>query len=414
MEIARYSIGTGDRFGLQGQAQLAAVQKALGEGVELAIVWNKSHREHSIVGTDQTAVMEEANQAVQALGWRGQYFVDADHIGLGNVDLFIESSNFYTLDVADFIGKKAEEAKLKSFVNKYSRFIGELAIPGMDQPLLISEDVLQTIAEKYLYAVQEAGKIYRYIEEQKGGGNFITEVSMDETAEPQSPIEMLFILAAIADEKIPAQTIAPKFSGRFNKGVDYIGDVDLFYQEFEEDLCVIKYAVEHFGLPKNLKLSVHSGSDKFSIYKPIRELIAKHGAGIHVKTAGTTWLEELIGLAESGGEGLSLAKQIYASSYQRFDELCDPYASVIDIDKTALPTPAEVQTWSSEQYVHALRHDQSCSVYDTNLRQLLHVGYKVAAELGDRYLNALRENKEVVAKNVMVNLFERHIRPLFL
>lgn len=414
MKIAKYSIGTGDRFGLQGQAQLAAVQRALNEGVELAIVWNKSHREHSIVGSSQSAVMEEARQAVQELNWKGQYFVDADHIGLGNVDLFIESSNFFTLDVADFIGKKSEDTKLKTFVNKYRTFAGELVIPGIDQPLLISEELLQAIAEKYLYGVQEAGKIYRYIAEQKGSGNFITEISMDETAEPQSPIEMLFILAAIADEKIPAQTIAPKFSGRFNKGVDYIGDVELFGQEFEEDLCVIKYAVEHFGLPQNLKLSVHSGSDKFSIYRPIRELIDKHGAGIHVKTAGTTWLEELIGLAEAGESGLDLAKQIYASSYERFDELCGPYASVIDIDRAALPTPAELQVWSSEQYVNALRHDQSCITYDTNLRQLLHVGYKVAAELGDRYLNALAENKEIVAKNVTENLFDRHIRPLFL
>lgn len=414
MEIAKYSIGTGDRFGMQGKAQLVAVQKALDEGVELAIVWNKSHREHSIVGTNQLAVMAEARQAVQELDWKGQYFVDADHIGLGNVELFIKSSNFFTLDVADFIGKNAEGANLTSFVNKYREFIGELVIPGIDQPLIISEDLLQTIAEKYLYAIQEAGKIYRYIEKQKGTGNFITEVSMDETAEPQSPIEMLFILAAIADERIPAQTIAPKFSGRFNKGVDYIGDVDRFRQEFEEDLCVIKYAVEHFGLPGNLKLSVHSGSDKFSIYQPIRALLAKHGAGIHVKTAGTTWLEELIGLAEAGGEGLDVAKLIYASSYKRFEELCDPYASVIDIDKAVLPPPSEVQAWSSEEYVNALRHNQNCSAYDTNLRQLLHVGYKVAAELGDRYLNALRENEDVVAKNVTENLFERHIRPLFL
>lgn len=237
---------------------------------------------------------------------------------------------------------------------------------------------------------------------------------MDETADPQNPLEMLFILAAIADEKIPAQTIAPKFSGRFNKGVDYIGDVDKFSQEFEEDLCVIQYAVSNFGLPGDLKLSVHSGSDKFSIYKPIRKLIDKHGAGIHVKTAGTTWLEELIGLAEAGGGGLDIAKQIYVSSYERFDELCGPYASVIDIDRNALPTPEELKGWTSKQYVESLRHDQACQAYDNNLRQLLHVGYKVAAELGDTYLDALKENEEIVAKNVTENLYDRHIKPLFL
>jgi hypothetical protein len=151
-----------------------------------------------------------------------------------------------------------------------------------------------------------------------------------------------------------------------------------------------------------------------SIYQPIRELTRKHDAGIHVKTAGTTWLEELIGLAEAAGEGLDIAKRVYAASYHRYDELCTPYESVIDIDREALPHPDELQDWTSEQYVSALRHDQSCPDYDVNLRQLLHVGYKVAAEMGDVYLTALQKNEEVVAKNVTENLFDRHLVPLFL
>ncbi|MGW8311620.1 MAG: tagaturonate epimerase family protein [Desulfuromonadales bacterium] len=414
MRIEKYSMGTGDRFGLQGKAQLSAVMQAKTQGVDLAIVWNKSHREHKIVNTSPQAVRKEADQAVANLGWRGQYLVDADHIGLGNVDLFLDSSDFFTLDVADFIGKKADQESLQAFIGKHSHLLGELKLPGIDRPLSISRDLLQSVAEKYLYAVQEAGKIYRHILKNKGDGNFITEVSMDETADPQTPVEMLLILAAIADEKIPAQTIAPKFTGRFNKGVDYLGDVVQFRKEFEADLCVIKYAVKTFGLPENLKLSVHSGSDKFTIYRPIRELIGKHDAGIHVKTAGTTWLEELIGLAEAGGEGLEIAKQIYSSSYDRFDELCTPYASVIDIDRKALPTPETLNNWTSTQYVEALRHDQSCPAYNVNLRQLLHVGYKVAAEMGETYLHALRKYHVVVSRNVSENLLERHIRPLFL
>ena len=414
MDIAKYSIGTGDRFGLQGKAQLAAVLKARDQGAELAIVWNKSHREHTIVKTIPKDVRVEADQAVSECGWTGQYFVDADHIGLGNVDLFLESSDFFTLDVADFIGEKADDESLAEFRRKYSQLVGELTIPGIEQPLSVTADLLESVAEKYLFAVQEAGKIYRHIANMRGSGNFITEVSMDETAEPQTPVDLLFVLAAIADENIPAQTIAPKFSGRFNKSVDYIGDVEQFRREFEEDICIIKYGVKAFGLAENMKLSVHSGSDKFSIYKPIRELTRKHDAGIHLKTAGTTWLEELIGLAEAGGEGLRIAKQIYVSSYNRFEELCTPYSSVIDIDREALPEPAEVEEWTGERYVKALRHDQTCPNFDVNLRQLLHVGYKVAAEMGDTYLNAIRENEEVVAKNVTENLFDRHIAPLFL
>ena len=165
---------------------------------------------------------------------------------------------------------------------------------------------------------------------------------MDETESAQSPVELLIILAAIADESIPVQTIAPKFSGRFNKGVDYIGDVTQFEREFALDVAAISYSIKHFGLPENLKLSVHSGSDKFSIYPAIHATIQRFNAGVHLKTAGTTWLEELIGLAESGGDALLLAKEIYAEAFAHSAELCAPYATVIDIDASKLPAPCEV------------------------------------------------------------------------
>ena len=90
-------------------------------------------------------------------------------------------------------------------------------------------------------------------------------------------------------------------------------------------------------MPADLKLSVHSGSDKFSIYGPIRRAIRRTGAGLHIKTAGTTWLEELIGLAAAGGDGLEMAKEIYRTALGRSDELCGPYAAVIDIDPAQLP-----------------------------------------------------------------------------
>ena len=156
---------------------------------------------------------------------------------------------------------------------------------------------------------------------------------------------MLLILAALADEGVPVQTIAPKFTGRFNKGVDYVGDLAQFEKEFRDDLAVIAFAVGKFGLPANLKLSVHSGSDKFSLYPIMRRAIRDTGAGLHLKTAGTTWLEEVIGLAEAGGDGLALAKEIYAKALAKKDELCAPYATVIDIDAAKLPTAETVNGW---------------------------------------------------------------------
>jgi hypothetical protein len=171
--------------------------------------------------------------------------------------------------------------------------------------------------------------------------------------------------------------------------------------------------VEKLGLPGNLKLSVHSGSDKFSIYPAIQKAIQKFDAGIHVKTAGTTWLEEVIGLAQAGGKGLKIAKKIYVKSLDRYDELAGPYATVLNIDKSKLPTAEEVQGWNSDQFANALIHDQSCKEYNSNFRQLIHIGYKIAAELGYEYLAALDDFREVIAKNVKNNLLERHLKLLF-
>jgi len=414
MKLERLSFGMGDRFGHQGKAQLQAIIQAKEAGIDIVPVWNKSFREHQFVHTSPAAVREEADAAVKALGWTGSYFVDADHIGLNSVDHFIPSSDFYTLDVADFTGKAASSQDAEAFMNKFSEYTGILEIPGIDAAFEIDKERLRAIADKYLPAVKEAGRIYRHIESEKGRGNFITEVSMDETDDPQTPVELFFILAAVSEEGIPAQTIAPKFTGRFNKGVDYVGDVRQFEKEFNDDLAVIAFAIKEFALSENLKLSVHSGSDKFSIYKPIGDAIRLTGAGVHVKTAGTTWLEELIGLAEAGGEGLVIAKDVYRKALDRMDELCTPYAAVIDIDPLKLPKVGDVSDWDGKTFAASLRHDQACGAYNMHFRQLLHIGFKIAADMEDRYLNALKEYEAVIAKHVCENLFDRHIKRLFM
>ncbi|MEO7934599.1 MAG: tagaturonate epimerase family protein [Chthoniobacterales bacterium] len=413
MNIEKYTIGTGDRFAHQGRAQLHAVQKASQAGISIFPVWNKSNREHTIIHSEPDDLRAEADAAVEALSWSGAYYVDADHIGLKTVDRFINASNFYTLDVADFTGKAADAGALDSFVTRMEKYLGSLSIPGIATPFELTPNIVRAAAEKFLLAIQEAGKIYRYVVEKKGEGNFVTEVSVDETDTPQTPVELFLILAMIAGEKIPAQTIAPKFTGRFNKGVDYVGNLAQFEKEFDEDLSVIAFAISEFGLPKTLKLSVHSGSDKFSLYPIINRLVKKHDSGLHVKTAGTTWLEEVIGLAEAGGMALEIAKDVYAGAYARFDELTGPYATVIDIDKTRLPAPEEVSQWDSEKYVNTLRHVQSNSDYNQHFRQFIHVGFKIAAEMGARYTDALKANETIIARNVTGNLFDRHIQPLF-
>ena len=378
MTIGKYSFGVGDRFAHEGINQLKALIEAEERfGVHFVPVWNKSNREHQIVGTEPIETRREADAAVKALNYKGQYFVDADHINLTNVDRFIDSSDFFTIDVADYIGKTG------------------------------------SVEERFLPAIKEAGRIYRHIAEKKGAGNFVTEVSMDEVDEAQTPEELRYILREIAKEGIPVQTIAHKFTGRFNKGVDYRGDLARFEREFEQDLLVIEEAVREYGLPENLKLSIHSGSDKFSIYPIMGRLIRKYDKGIHIKTAGTTWLEENIGLAVADPDALALAKKIYVQALGRMDELTVPYATVIDVDVTKLPTPEEVAKWDAQTYARTMRHNQEDPLYNPSFRQLIHVSYKIAAELADEFLPALEKHTDVIGEQITANLCDRHVARLF-
>lgn len=414
VRLGKFSMGIGDRFGRQGIAQLSAFVTAREKhGIEVTPVWNKSFREHSMIGTVPADVRKEADDAVAATGWAHAYFVDADHINLKTVEQFIESSDFFTLDVAEDIGVEPPAADVELFAEKHAGLCGAIKLPCRERPIIVGREDLLRVAKHYLSAVSHAKRIYEMIAVVKPAGSFVTEVSMDETETAQSPVDMLIILAAIADAGIPAATVAPKFSGRFNKGVDYVGDLEAFEDEFDADLAVIRYAVEKFGLPDDLKLSVHSGSDKFALYPVINSLLRIHDAGLHLKTAGTTWLEEIIGLALAGGDGLEIARDVYAAAYERVESLCEPYATVIDIDRKDLPSVEEVKTWTGQRLAETVRHDSRNASFNPNIRQLLHVGYKVAAEMGPRYLNVLGECEDSVAECVSGNILNRHIIPLF-
>lgn len=413
MQPGKFSLGIGDRFSHQGVAQLRAIMKANQSGLDITPVWNKSNREHIYVHSNPADVREEADAAVASLGFKGTYFVDADHINLTTVAPFIETADFFTLDVAAFIGKDSQEKDVTAFVSSCQKYIGQLTIPGISHPFVITEELLTTVAGKFLAAAHQASEIYQTLVAAKGEGKFVTEVSMDEVERPQTPVDLFFILKMLADKNVPVQTIAPKFTGRFNKGVDYKGNVEQFAKEFEEDVLVIDYAVKEFGLPSELKLSVHSGSDKFTIYPVMAAIIQKYDKGLHVKTAGTTWLEEVIGLALAGGEALEVAKAIYTTALGRKDELCAPYADVIEIDDSQLPSPAEVASWSSEKFADTLRHIPGHPDYNANFRQLIHVGYKVASEMGTRYTDLLKKHADIIGACVEENIYDRHLKRLF-
>ncbi|MDP9051139.1 MAG: tagaturonate epimerase family protein, partial [Acidobacteriota bacterium] len=221
LTLPKFSIGVGDRFAHQAKAQLAACMLAADAGIEVVPVWNKSNREHTIIGSEPTQTRAAADKAVKELGWTKYYFLDADHINLKTVNRFLDPSDFFTLDVADLIGQPAKAEDVTAFIAAHPELIGAVEIPGIAEPFKTDKAFVEGVAHKFLAAVQHAGEIYQYLVENKGVGRFVPEISMDETDFPQSPVELLIILAMLADQKVPIQTIAPKFTGRFNKGVDY-------------------------------------------------------------------------------------------------------------------------------------------------------------------------------------------------
>ncbi len=409
MHLSRFSIGTGDRFGLEGEAQIAAFKALRERGGDADIVWNKSNREHVIIGSSPADQERAAAESIRNTAWNGKWFVDADHITMKTVDWFIPHCNFFTIDVAETIGTPASPDARNTYLARAAFLLNKGSAP-----VEVTKSDLETVADKFLTAVQEAGITYRHIAERRAPGSFVVELSMDETDTPQTPGQVAAILVAVAAEKLPIATFAPRFPGKFLKGVDYVGDVAEFMRSFEAETKIVQWAPKALGLPEDLKLSIHTGSDKYKLYKGIHEIITRLGAGVHLKTAGTTWLEEIVGLAEAGGDGLAIAKRVYTSAYVRIDELTAPYANVVEIDRSRLPKPEEVATWDSVTFVSALRHEPGSSTMRSDMRQLMHVGFRIAAEMGDEYLSALRVYRESVARNVRNNLFERHLVPLIL
>jgi len=413
--LSKYSFGIGDRFTHQGKYQLKAFIEAEKAGVNITPVWNKSYREHTTVGSKPDSVLGQAQKVTKELNWKHSFAVDADHITLETVDEFIPHSNFFTVDVANYIGKKADQISIDLFIKRIrSLFLDELKIRGLDKPLNLTISNIREVANKFLFAIQHAAKICEYIKSKKGDEPFLIEISMDEVEVAQTPVEIFLILHMIVQNQIPITTLAPKFTGRFNKGVDYEGDLKKFESEFEDCLILMKYGVQHLGMNSNQKLSVHTGSDKFSLYPIINKLIKKHRTGLHLKTAGTTWLEEMIGLAEAGGPAFEMAKSIYKESLERYDELTGPYQTVLNIDLNKLPTAKEIDTWSGTLFCESLRHVISNSTYNPSFRQLIHTSYKVAAERGNEFYGLLKDNEEIIGKNVYENIFFRHIKPLFI
>src|SRR6476659_5937587 len=154
--LEKYSFGMGDRFAHQASAQLRACTQIVALGIDVTPVWNKSHREHAIVGSCPASVRAAAEDAIRKLNWTGPFYIDADHIRPETVDAFVASSDFYTLDVAEAIGQPAQSDEIEAFIKRHPELIGTTSIPNIEAPFVTTRGDIETIAAKYLKAVREA------------------------------------------------------------------------------------------------------------------------------------------------------------------------------------------------------------------------------------------------------------------
>lgn len=279
------SFGFGDRLGLATPGHILAVK-----GSRFSPIFaQQSVRENTRTGRTPQQVMDDAKRAVDAAGWDSAWGADADH--LKTVDVLPEfvsaGYTFFTVDPGDYVDNAADteplsvlEEKAKSFdwTELESQYLSKQVEHGFG--VFTKEKLLRAVV-KYGKAMRHTKQMYQRLCELKEQFDF--EVSIDETEAPTSALEHFFIASELTREGIKFTSLAPRFIGRFEKGVDYIGNIQDLDAEFARHAAVTNL----FG---TYKISLHSASDKFSVYP----LMVKHwGERLHIKTAGTSYLEGL-------------------------------------------------------------------------------------------------------------------------
>ncbi len=388
----RASIGLGDRLGLATPGHARAVQ---GSGT-LPVFAQQSVRENARTGRTPQQVLDDAAWGVFQSGWQGPWGADADHLKRAeDLPPFLASGyTFFTIDPGEHVQavepaetpdalrarlSPAELAELRAAYRGRSYSLDSLT-------LSFDEESLLRAAVKYGRAVEHAVRLYRQIERSLGGKAFDFELSVDETGQPTSPLEHLFIAAELDRRGVRCTSLAPRFVGAFEKGVEYIGDL----VELEDHMARHAAVTRLFG---GYKLSLHSGSDKFTVYGPA----AGHTRGLlHLKTAGTSYLEALrvVARREPGlfRRIFTLSLECYPSERASYHvsarpERLPPLDMLFDV---ALPG--------------LLDHPDA--------RQVLHVAYGAAlARHGAELRAALLQNEEEYAAALAEHL-GRHVREM--
>jgi tagaturonate epimerase len=374
------SFGFGDRLGLATPGHIAAVT-----GTKIAPIFaQQSVRENARTGRTPQQVMDDARRAVEAAKWSAPWGADADHLKtVDDLPSFVAAGyTFYTVDPGAHVDNAADTDPLEALQEKargsdldqlsdlYLRPAGEQAWGAFDPQKLLRAEV------KYGKAIRHTVGMYRRLSQMKAAFDF--EVSVDETDSPTTPLEHYFIASELTRQGVKFTSLAPRFIGRFEKGVDYLGDLSAL----DTELACHAAVTAHFG---TYKLSLHSGSDKFSVYP----LIVKYwGERLHVKTAGTSYLEALRTLAAVEPV---LFERIWALGLERYPTDRATYHVSADVEKV----PGNV--------------DLPALLDDFHAREILHVTFGSAlTQFGAEIRAALIKHKDVYNANLQKH-FRKHL-----
>ena len=380
------SFGTGDRIGGPSQATPWHIEACDQYGVT-PVLAQQSVRENKKTGRTFESVMDDTSWSVLRSGYKKPWGSDADHLKhMKEIDEAVRAGfTMFTLDPSDKIDNAADkdsDAKLNKKLAKLFEKSGNLEefmarYRGVEGAT--DEDIVKSCV-KYLGAIRHAVKAYKRLVDLKGEGGFNFEMSIDETLTATSPLDHRIIATELQREELDLFSLAPRFEGAFEKGIDYIGSVEDFTQSLKK----------HVALSKELggyRLSLHSGSDKFSVYPAFGEITDGY---YHVKTAGTSYLEAVKVIALTTPK---LFREIYALSYDTFEDNVKYYEISANIAKA----PAKQGFWGKKA---------ATAITDNpDLRQVLHIAFGIVLEqMGGELRAALCENYETYRKCITEHL----------
>ncbi len=374
------SFGFGDRLGLATPGHIAALR-----GTKFAPIFaQQSVRENTRTGRTPQQVVDDAKRAVDAAKWDAPWGADADHLKtVADLPAFVDAGyTFFTVDPGEHVDNAADADSLDVLKKKAAKFNwDELSVLYLNQNAdqawgRFDVQSLQRAVVKYSGAILHAASMFNRLSQMKDAFDF--EVSVDETDSPTTPLEHYFIASELTRLNVRFTSLAPRFIGRFEKGVDYIGDLNALDAELEKHAAV----TAHFG---TYKLSLHSGSDKFSVYP----LVAKHcGERIHVKTAGTSYLEALRVLASHEPD---LFLKIY-----------DLARECYETDKRTYHVSAELKMLPKTMGLPSLLND-------FHAREILHVTFGSAiGKFGVELRSALIKHETAYYEGLQVH-FKKHL-----